>query len=51
MDKFMDKQNVDPVIAAQAKALEEQCEAKGYAVIIALENEDEKAKFFKAMGR
>ena len=50
MDKFMDKRNVDPVIAAQAKALEEQCEAKGYAVIIALENEDERATSFQSYG-
>lgn len=50
MDDFMDKRNVDPVIAAQAKALEEQCEAKGYAVIIALANEDEKASSFQSYG-
>ena len=50
MDDFMVKRNVDPVIAAQAKALEEQCEAKGYAVIIALANEDEKAASFQSYG-
>lgn len=55
MNKFIDKtnskNNLDPVIAAQAKALEEQCEAKGYAVIIALENEDENASSFQSYGQ
>lgn len=36
------EKELDPVIAAQIKALYEQCQMKGYAVVIAAENSNDR---------